>query len=187
MGRVPGRLGRRTAVAMAAAVFLAALLAPSGAGGSAFVKGAASGTEQLTSAGWGASSSPTSFTWNLLGGSQTATVSNTGTATLSAISYTVTVSAGIGLTTFTLAVCTVAWSGGLCSGGAGTAIGGTYAINSTTHVTSSVVPPMGGHVYLQATASGVTITSITMTLSLAVTGSSTPASSQLRAAVTTNQ
>jgi hypothetical protein len=172
---------------MGSALVATMLAVSTGASGSSLVKGKTTGTEQLTSSAFGASAGPTSFTWNLIGGSQTSTVSNTGTVALSAITYTVTVSSGIGLTTFTLAVCTVAWSGGLCGGGAGTAIGGTYAIGSTTHVNSSVVPPVGGDVYLKATASGVTVTSITMSLSLAVTGSSTPASTQVRAAVTTNQ
>ncbi|HXX90668.1 MAG TPA: hypothetical protein VEI83_10645 [Acidimicrobiales bacterium] len=179
------RTRRRAAVGSLAALLVLAV--PLSAAGSTVVKGAAAGTEDVTGAAWGVSSSPTSFTWDLIGGSQTATVANDGTVALTQISYTVMVSAGLGLTTFSLAVCSVAWSGGLCSGGAGTAIGGTYGINSVTTVASSVVPPVGGHVYLKATASGITVTSITMTLSLAVTGSNTPASTQLRSAVTTNQ
>ena len=165
----------------------AVLVVAAGASGSSLVQGQTRGSEGVTASSWGASSSPMSFTWDLVGGSQYATVSNTGTVALGAVTYTVTVSAGLGLTTFTLAVCTVAWSGGLCSGGTGTAIGGPYSINSSTPATSAVVPPVGGDVYLEATASGVTVTSITMTLTLAVTGSSTPSSDQVRAASTTDR
>ena len=187
MRRPRGIIVGRRAAALGLVLLGAAVVVSGGASGSSLVHGKTTGSDGLTASSWGASASPTSFTWNLLGGSQYATVADTGTVSLAAITYTVTVAAGPGLTTFSLAVCTVAWSGGLCSGGAGTPIGGTYAINSTTHVTSAVVPPVGGDVYLQATASGITVTSITMSLSLAVTGSSTPASDQLRPAVTTSQ
>jgi hypothetical protein len=187
MRRPRGDVVRRRATVVGFVLVAAVLVISTGASGSSLIKGQTTGSEQLTAGGWGASASPTSLTWNLLGGSQFSTVSNTGTVALAHITYTVTISAGLGVTTFTLAACTVAWSGGLCSGGAGSAIGGSYAINSTTNVTSSVVPPVSGNVYLKATASGVTVTSISMTLGLAVTGSSTPASTQLRSAVTTNQ
>ena len=187
MRRPRGDVVGRRATAMGVALVAAALVVSTGASGSSLVKGRTTGSGQLTAGGWGASSSPASFTWNLIGGSQYATVSNTGAVALSDITYSVTISSGIGLTTFTLAVCPVAWSGGLCGGGAGTAIGGNFGIGSTTNVTSSVVPAVGGNVYLKATPSGVPVVSITMTLSLAVTGSNTPASTQLRAAVTTDQ
>jgi hypothetical protein len=109
-------------------------------------------------------------------------VANTGTIALTAISYKVTISNPVsGLPTFTLFVCPVAWSGGLCSGGTGTQIGTTYAKNSTITVSSAVVPAIGGHVYLQATSSGVT-SSVTMTL-----GTSISSATQLRAAIKTNQ
>src|SRR5271169_702974 len=99
MRRARGGLGARKALAGAAGVFLLVLVVPCAAEGSSLVKAKVAGTEHLTGAAWGASSSPTSFTWNLIGGSQTSTVSNTGTVALTAITYTVTVSAGIGLTT----------------------------------------------------------------------------------------
>ena len=175
--------GRAPLLAIVASVLALA----DAAAGSPTINGRTSGAEGLTSAAWGASASPMSFTWNLVGGSHTATVANTGTVALAAITYTVTVSTGTGVTTFTLAACSVPWSLGLCNGGAGTAVGGTYAIGSSTHASSTVVPPVGGDVYLQATSAGLVLSSITMTLSLAVTGSSTAASDQARPALTTSQ
>ena len=172
-----GVVGGRTAVAVAAAVFLAALfVVRPGASGSCLVKGAASGTEQLTAAGWGASSSPTSFTWNLIGGSQTATVANNGTVALTAITYTVTISAGHRAHDL--------HPGGVHGGVVRRPVQRRRRHRHRRHLRHQLddprrprrwCPPVGGNVYLKATASGITITSITMTLSLAVTGSSTPA------------
>ena len=75
----------------------------------------------------------------------------------------------------------MAWVSNLCSGGAGTQAGGTLAKNTTTTVTSTVVPAVGGKVYLQVEPTGVT-TSTTVTL-----GTSISSPGQLRAAVKTNQ
>jgi hypothetical protein len=157
---------------------LAVVAAPVAAGG-ANLTGLATGSEQLTSATWGASAAPSSITF-ASGLKQTSTVANAGTIAITQISYTVTVSGGSHNPSFTLDVCTVPWNASFQCTGTQAAIGGTYAKNSVTTVTSSEVPPVSGDVYLLATSS--TATSCTMTLSLAV---SSP--TQIRAPVTTNQ
>jgi hypothetical protein len=105
-----------------------------------------------------------------------------GTIVWSAISYRVTASDPTsGSPTFTVYACSVAWVSNTCGGGAGTPVGTTFAKNSTATVSSAVVPPVGGSVYLQFEPASVTS-------SLAVTlGTSITAPSQLRAAVTTSQ
>jgi len=98
------------------------------------------------------------------------------------ISYKVTVSTPArGSPTFTLFACTVAWSGGTCSGGAGTQVGTTFATNSSATVSSTVVPAVAGHVYLQIEPTGVTSSTV-VTL-----GTSISSATQLRAPVDTNQ
>jgi hypothetical protein len=151
------------------------------AGATSLVKASAHGAESLTSGTWAATLSTTSmaFTTNT---DQTSTVTNTGTIALTAISYKVTVSnPASGSPTFTLFVCTVAWSANLCSGGAGTQVGGTFAKNSTTTVSSAVVPAIAGLVFLQLEPAAVT-SSTTVTL-----GTSISSATQLRAAIKTNQ
>lgn len=160
---------------------LVIVLLPMQAAGASPDKGTGTGTEAVTSGTWLArvSASVLTFTTNT---AQTSTVTNTGAIALIAISYKVTISNPVsGSPTFTLYVCTVAWSGGKCSGGSGTQVGGTFAKNTVTTVSSAVVPAVGGEVYLQATPTGVT-SSVSMTLATLI---SSP--TQLRAAIKTNQ
>ena len=171
---------RRTA-ATAAVLLLAVLAAPSRADAASIVKASVGRSESVTSATWTAAVSPTAltFTGNT---AQTSTVTNTGTIALVGISYKVVISnPSSGSPTFTLFACAVAWSGGKCSGGTGTQVGGTFAKNSTTTVSSAVVPAVGGSVYLQATPTSVT-SSVSMTLSTSISSAS-----QLRASVATRQ
>lgn len=114
---------------------------------------------------------PDAFTANT---DQTSTITNTGTIAHSAITYRITVSnPSSGSPTFTIYVCTVAWFSNRCSGGSGTQVGGTFTKNLTTTVTSSVVPALGGSIYLQVEPAAVT-SSTTVTLAALVT-SPTPA------------
>ena len=174
-----GNTAGRT-VATAAVLLVAGLAFPVGAGAAAH-RGTATGSQSVTSATWTATASVTSMTFTT-NTDQTSAITNTGTVTLSAISYKVTVSkpAG-GNPSFKVFACAVAWVSNLCSGGAGTQAGGTLAKNTTTTVTSTVVPAVGGKVYLQVEPTGVT-TSTTVTL-----GTSISSPGQLRAAVKTNQ
>jgi hypothetical protein len=184
MIRRPWPLGRRarTTAATAAVVLLSAILAPALAGASPD-RGQALGPERVSDGTWGAAVTPTALSWSLASGArQTSTVNNTGSVAVTAMTYKVVMSNGLSLATFTLAACTIPWVGGLCSGGAGTAIGGTYRLGSTTTITSSVVPPVGGSIYLQGIASSLSVTTITMTLTVSVT-----AKTQTRAKVVTNQ
>jgi hypothetical protein len=113
---------------------------------------------------------------------QTSAITNTGTVALSAISYKVTISnPASGSPTFKVFACAVAWASNLCSGGAGTQAGGTLAKNSTTTVTSTVLPAVAGKVYLQIEPASLT-SSTTVTL-----GTSITSPTQLRAAVKKNQ
>ena len=138
-------------------------------------------SSSLTSAKWGATVTPTPLTF-AAAASQSATVTNVGTIALVGIGYKVTISnPTTGSPTFTLHVCAVAWSSGKCSGGSGTPVGGTFAKNTTTNVTSSVVPPVEGSLYLEATAASVG-SSVTMTLATSISSST-----QLRARLATNQ
>jgi len=149
--RVTGRV-----VTTVAALLVALVAAPSSAMGGV-LKGAAVGAEAVSSGSWGASINPTSLTWTS-NSSQTATVTDTGTVTMVQLTYriTVTFDASKDTPVLTLAVCTSPWSGGRCNGGAGTNIpaAGSYDVNGTTVETSTVVPPLSGSVYLQATSSG---------------------------------
>ena len=168
------------AVATAAVLLCVALVLPVTAG-AASNKGSAHGSEALTAATWAAVAVTTSmtFTTNTY---RTSTINNTGTIALSAISYKVTISNPVsGTPTFKVYACAVAWVTNLCSGGTGTQAGGTLNKNSTTTVSSTVVPAVGGAVYLQVEPVGVT-SSVTVTLGTSITS---PA--QLRAAVKTNQ
>ncbi len=176
LGNTTGRT-----VATAAVLFVAGLALPAGAGAAAH-RGTATGRESVTSATWTATASVTSMTFTT-NTDQTSAITNTGTMTLSAISYKVTVSkpAAGGNPTFKVFACAVAWVANLCSGGAGTQAGGTLAKNTTTTVTSTVVPAVGGRVYLQVEPAGVT-SSTTVTV-----GTSISSPAQLRAAVKTNQ
>jgi hypothetical protein len=186
MIRRPWPSGRNasTAAASAAAVLLASVVFASTAWASPS-RGSRSGVEQFTgTVTWGAAPSPTSVSWGL--GSnlhQHLTVSGTGTVAITAVTYKVVVSnALLSGATYTLAACTVAWSGSnTCQGGAGTAIGTTYALGSTTTVTSTVVPGAGGSIYLQATASTTGLTTVTMTITVSVSAT------QTRAPVVTQQ
>ncbi len=175
--RFMGRIAVSTAI-----VLFGALALPAGATGAAGKANASvDGSESVTSGTWGAkaTASVLTFTTNV---AQTSTVANTGTVALSAVGYTVTISnPASGSPSFTIFACATAWSGGKCSGGTGTKVGTTYAKNTTTPVTSTVVPAVGGSVYLQATPSGVT-SSVSMTLVTTITSAG-----QLRAPVVTNQ
>ncbi len=153
---------------------------PSVAGASSN-RGWAVKSESVSSGTWAATATTTSmtFTTNTY---QTSTITNTGTVALSAISYKVTISNPTsGSPTFKVFACSVAWASNLCSGGAGTQAGSTVAKNSTTTVSSTVVPAIGGKVYLQVEATGVT-SSTTVGLATSITSPT-----QLRAAVKTNQ
>jgi len=170
----------RTAAVATVLVLMAA--AGSGrAGAAGVVKGTAKGTESVSSGKWAATLSATSLTFTT-NAYRTSTATNTGTIALVGISYKVTVSNPVsGSPTFKLFVCAVAWSGGTCSGGPGTLVGGPFPKNSTTTVNSAVVPPLAGAVFLQVEPASVT-SSTTVTL-----GTSIKSATQLRAAVNTNQ
>jgi hypothetical protein len=174
------RVACRTAGATAV-LLLVVLAFPPRAEAVGVVKAKSTGTESVTTGKWLATVSPTTLTFTT-NTAQTSTVANTGTIALTAISYKVTVSNPVsGSPIFTLFVCPVAWSGGLCSGGTGTQVGTTYAKNSIITVSSAVVPAIGGNVFLQATPVGVT-SSVTLTL-----GTSVSSATQVRAAIKTNQ
>jgi hypothetical protein len=186
MTRRPWPSGRSasTAAAFAAAVLVASTLLSSAAwAGSS--RGTVSGVQHVTGTGtWGAAPTPTSVSWGF--GSnvhQKITVNETGSVTMTAMTYKVVVSnALLAGGTYTLAACTVPWSANnLCNGGAGTPIGTTFAVGSTTTVTSTLVPPVGGSIYLQATASGTGLFTITMTVTVSVSAT------QTRAPVVTQQ
>jgi hypothetical protein len=154
---------------------------PGRAGAAGVVRATADGTESVTSGIWAATLSATSLTFTT-NTKQTSTVTNTGTVALVGISYKVTVSKpASGSPTFKIFVCAVPWSGGTCSGGLGTAVGGTFSKNTTTTVNSAVVPALAGAVYLQVEPTAVT-SSTTVTL-----GTSIKSTTQLRAAIRTNQ
>ena len=141
----------------------------------------ASRSESVSTGTWAATASLTSMTFTA-NSNQLSTITNTGTIALLAVTYKITVSNPTsGTPTFTLFTCAVAWVSGKCSGGAGTQIGGTFAKNSTTTVTSTQVPPLSGAVYLQVEPASVT-TSVTVTL-----GTSITSPTQLRASIKTNQ
>jgi hypothetical protein len=170
----------RTAATAVVLVLLTAAI-PGRAGAAGVVKATAKGTESVASGKWAATLSATSLTFTT-NTNQTSTVTNTGTVALVGISYKVTVSnPASGSPTFKLFVCAVAWSGGTCSGGAGTAVGGPFSKNSTTTVSSAVVPALAGAVFLQVEPASVT-SSTTVTL-----GTSITSATQLRAAIHTNQ
>ncbi len=180
MTQFRGQRGVGRTVVSAVLVF-AALALPSSAGAAGKAAASVVGSESVTSGTWGATVSPATLTFTT-NTAQTATVTNTGTLALVGIGYTVTISKPTGGSpTFTLYACAVAWSGGKCSGGTGTKVGTSYSKNTSTPVTSTVVPAVGGSVYLQATPTGVS-SSVSMTLATTVTSAS-----QLRARVVTNQ
>ena len=136
---------------------------------------------RVSSGKWAATLSATSLTFTT-NANQTSTVTNTGTIALVGISYKVTVSnPASGSPTFKLFVCAVAWSGGTCSGGPGTAVGGPFPKNSTTTVNSAMAPALAGAVFLQVEPASVT-SSTTVTL-----GTSIKSATQLRAAIHFNQ
>ncbi|HXX90907.1 MAG TPA: hypothetical protein VEI83_11880 [Acidimicrobiales bacterium] len=163
-------------------MLLAGILAPDVAS-AALDHGTARGTEAAASAAWGAAPSPATLTWGLGSAArQTATVANTGGVALTAMTYKVVMSNGLTLSTWSLAACATPWVAGLCNGGTGSAVGGTYRAGTTTTVTSTLVPPVGGSSYLQATASSVPALTVTMTLTITVAGRS-----QTRTPVVTNR
>jgi hypothetical protein len=169
---------RRTAAT--ATVLLCVVLTLPTSAEAATTHGTATGSEVVASGSWAAIAATTSMTFTA-NTDQTSTITNTGTIALSAISYKVTISNPTsGSPTFKVYACAVAWVSNLCSGGAGTQAGGTLAKNSTTTVSSAVVPAVGGNVYLQVEPASVT-SSVTVTL-----GTSITSPTQLRTAVKTN-
>ncbi len=178
MGLLPHQLGRTVA---AAAVLLGLLTAIPTTAGATAGKGTAQKSESVVSGSWTATAATTSMTFTT-NTDQNSTITNTGTIALAAISYKVTISTpASGSPTFTVFACAVAWASAKCSGGAGTQAGGTLAKGSTTTVTSTVVPGIGGNVYLQIEPAAVTASTV-VTL-----GTSITSPTQLRAAVKTNQ
>jgi hypothetical protein len=164
-----------------AAVLLCLGVFVSAVAGATNNRGWARGTEAVSSGTWAATIATPSMTFTT-NSYQTSTVTNTGTVALSAISYKVTVSTPTsGSPTFKVFICSVAWASSLCSGGAGTQVGSTFSKNSSTTVSSTVVPAVGGTVYLQIEPTGVT-SATTVTLSASVASPT-----QLRAAVKANQ
>ena len=167
-------------VALAAVLLCMALTVPSTAGATS-TRGITGGNEAVSSGTWAATAATTAMTFTT-NTDQTSTVANTGTIALSAISYKVTISNPTsGSPTFKIFACAVAWVSNKCSGGAGTQAGGTLAKNSTTTVSSTVVPPLSGHAYLQVEPASITST-VTVTLATLILSPS-----QLRAAIKTNQ
>jgi hypothetical protein len=174
------RCSARRTVALAAVLLCMALTLPSTAGATS-TRGIASGSEAVSTGTWAATAATTSMTFTT-NTDQTSTITNTGTIALSAISYKVTISNPTsGSPTFKVFACAVAWVSNDCSGGAGTQAGGTLAKNSTTTVSSTVVPPLSGHAYLQVEPASVT-SSVTVTLATEILSPT-----QLRAATKTNQ
>jgi hypothetical protein len=179
MQRRTHRNAGRTA-ALAAVLLCGVALVPPIAG-AAGLGGKAVGNESVTAAKWGVTASVTTMTFTTTA-DQTSTVTNNGTVALVAESYSVTVSNPTGGSpTFKVFQCAVAWSGNLCSGTAGTQVGGTLAKNSTTTITSTTAMAVSGLLYLQVEPTGVTASTV-VTISTKIA-----APSQLRAAVKTNQ
>jgi len=176
-----GRKARTTAASAAVVLLLTTVCSPAAWASN---RGQVSGAESFTGTGtWGAAPNPTSVSWatgsNL---HQPVTVNDTGTIALKAMTYKVVVSNSLlGGGTYTLAACTVPWANNLCNGGPGAAIGTAYGVGSTTTVTSTVVPPLNGSIYLQATASTTGVFQITMTLTVSVSAT------QTRTPITTQQ
>jgi hypothetical protein len=167
-------------VASAAVLLLLLTGASVEASAAGIVKATTVGRSSVTSATWKATVTPGSFTFTGLA-AQTATVANIGTVGLSSITYQVTVPSIVGAPTFTLFVCAVPWVSGRCSGGSGTQVGGTIQKDATTTMTSTVVPAVGGDVYLELVPSRIGA-SVTVSVSTSITS---PV--QLRAAVVTRQ
>jgi hypothetical protein len=164
-----------------ATVLVCVTLTPTSTAGAVSTRGTASGREAVTSGTWTATASTTTMTFTSTT-YQTSTITNTGTLALSAISYKVTISnPSSGSPTFKVFACAVTWVSNSCSGGAGTQAGGTLAKNPTTTVSSTVVPPLSGHAYLQVEPTSVGST-VTVTLATQIMSPS-----QLRAASKTNQ
>lgn len=178
MRRLRGTAGRTVAIA---AVLLCLVVTLPSAAGASSNRGTAMGSGSVVSGSWAATAATTSMVFTT-STDQTSTITNTGTIALSAISYKVTVSnPASGSPTFTVFACTVAWASNKCSGGAGTQAGGTLTKNSTTTVTSTILPAVAGHAYLQVEPASVT-SSTTVAL-----GTSITSPTQLRAAVKTSQ
>jgi hypothetical protein len=177
-------LNRSTAcrtVATAAVLLLGVALLPPPAG-AAGIGGRASRTESVSTASWGATASVTSMGFDT-NTSQTTNVTNTGTVALTAQSFVVTVTKPfIFAPTFQVFACAVPWSGGTCSGGAGTQIGGTLDAGTTTTITTTTALSVGAVSYLQVEPAGVFLFTTTVTISPEVT-----APAQVRAALKTNQ
>jgi hypothetical protein len=177
--RHPRSQARRTVALATVLVCLA--LTPTSTAGAVSARGTASGREAVTSGTWTATAATTTMTFTATT-DQTSTITNTGTIALSAIGYKVTISnPSSGSPTFKVFACAVAWVSNDCSGAAGTEVGGTLAKNSTTTVTSTVVPPLSGHAYLQVEPTTVG-SSVTVTLATQIASPT-----QLRAASKTNQ
>lgn len=105
---------------------------------------------------------------------------NTGTATLTGLSYVISFQGGIG-PTVTLVACSVAWTISLLTSCSGTETTILSSVAAGTYGTAVGVPANpGGEVYLQATPAGLPSS---LTISTSVT-SGTPR--QVRAATTTN-
>jgi hypothetical protein len=170
---------RRTVALATVLVCLA--LTPTSTAGAVSTRGTAGGIEAVTSGTWTATAATTTMTFTS-NTDQTSTITNTGTIALSAIGYKVTISnPSSGSPTFKVFACAVAWVSNNCSGGAGTQSGGSLAKNSTTTVSSTVVPPLSGHAYLQIEPATVG-SSVTVTLATQIVSPT-----QLRAASKTNQ
>ena len=154
---------------------------PSAMAGAPGNRGTAYGNETAVTGTWGATATTTAmaFSSNTY---QSSTISNTGSIALSGISYKVTITKpATGSPTFKVYACPVSWASNKCSGGAGTEAGGTLVKNTSTTLTSTIVPAVGGHVYLQVEPSGVT-SSVTVTLATSITSPT-----QLRTGVMTSQ
>ena len=165
---------------MATVLLLGVALVPPIASAAGF-NGKSTGSASVAAGTWGAKASVTSmvFTTNTF---QTSTITNSGTVALSAESYSVTVSKPVsGTPTFKVFQCGTTWVSNLCSGGAGTQVGGTLAANSTTIISSSTALAAAGTLFLQVQPT-LNTASTTVTLAPSVTSPN-----QLRAAVKANQ
>lgn len=166
---------------MVAVVVLLGALAVPAIAGAAGLRARATGAPAMVAGTWGVTASVTSMTFTT-NTDQTSTVTNVGTVSLSAQSYSVAISRPTGRApTFRVFRCPVAWVFTTCPGGAGVQIGGTLSANTTTVITSTATMAPGVTAYLEVQPSGVR-RATTVTITPQVT-----APSQLRAPVQSNQ
>lgn len=105
---------------------------------------------------------------------------NTGTVTLTGVSYTISINGGL-LPSITLTACSVAWTTGLFPSCSGTQTTIVSAVGAGTYAVSVAVPASAGsEVYIQATTGGVPL-GITVTTSVSSAGPR-----QIRASSVTN-